>query len=148
MTKGIRILGLDLGARAIGIALSDEMGWTAQPHSTLRRAGREADLAALRGLAREHGVEEVVVGHPLNLNGSAGPAARAAEAFARELEEALGVPVRLWDERLTTVAAERVLLEADLSRAKRRRVIDRIAAALILQGYLDHRARQRESHDA
>lgn len=145
----VRILGLDLGEKTIGVALSDEMGWTAQPLTTIRRSGVRADLEALRAIVREHGVDEIVVGHPLNMDGRAGPAATSAEAFAREIEAALGRPVRLWDERLSTVGAERVLLEADLSRRKRRRVIDRAAAAFILQGYLDGRARGRqEEQDA
>jgi putative Holliday junction resolvase len=140
----MKILGLDGGEKTIGVAVSDELGWTAQPVATLRRAGLARDLEALGEIAREHGVAEVVVGHPLNMDGSAGPSARAAEAFAEEVGDALGLPVHLWDERLSTVAAERVLLEADLSRQKRRKVIDRLAAAFILQGYLDRRAKERQ----
>lgn len=137
----MRILGVDLGERNVGVAMSDELGLTAQPLTTLRREGgargQEALVVALSALVREHDADEVVVGHPLSMDGSVGPAARAAETFARALESASGTPVRLWDERLSTVAAERTLLEADLSRKKRRAVIDRAAAAYILQGYLD-----------
>jgi putative Holliday junction resolvase len=149
MSPPARFLGLDLGQKTIGLALSDELGWTAQPLTTLRRAGLVADLRALCQLIQEHGVTELVLGHPLCLNGTAGPAARAAEEFAAALREATGLPVHLWDERLSTVAAERVLLEAGLSRRRRHQVIDRAAAAFILQGFLDGRARpQREQEDA
>lgn len=137
----IRILGLDFGTKNLGVALSDEMGWTAQPLCTVQRRGDRATLEALRALCAEHAVQEIVVGHPLNMDGTVGPAARAAEKFAAALGTATGLPVQLWDERLSTVAAERTLLEADLSRQKRRKVIDRAAAAYILQGYLDFRSR-------
>jgi putative Holliday junction resolvase len=149
MSAPIRLLGLDLGQKTIGVALSDELGWTAQPVTTIRRAGLTADLQELRRMVQEHGVTEFVLGYPLNMNGTAGPAARAAEEFAAALREATGLPVHLWDERLSTVAAERVLLEADLSRRRRRQVIDRAAAAFVLQGFLNGRARQqREREDA
>jgi putative Holliday junction resolvase len=148
MSAAKRLMGLDLGEKTIGVALSDEMGWTAQALVTLRRGGREADLRELRRIVVENAVAEIVVGHPLNMDGSVGPAARGAEKFARDLEEALHVPVHLWDERLSTVGAERVLLEADLSRRKRRQVIDRAAAAFILQGYLEWRRGQEREHDA
>ena len=137
----VRILGLDLGSKRVGVALSDELGWTAQPQGTLEWRGDDRTVEDVMALVRERGVQEVVVGHPLNMDGSAGPASRAAERFAKLLEAAAGVPVHLWDERLSTTAAERVLLEADLSRTKRRKVIDRAAAAFILQGFLDFRAR-------
>jgi len=107
----------------------------------IRRAGWERDLARLRALCAEYRVGEVVVGLPRHLNGSLGERAGQAMDFARRLEEALGLPVHTWDERLTTVAAERTLLEADLSRARRRKLIDRMAAAIILQGFLDSRGR-------
>ena len=141
MSEPIRILGLDLGTKRVGVAMSDDMGWTAQPRGTLHRK-RDSDIVAeVVAMVREQGVQAVVVGHPLNMDGSAGASARAAEKFAKALEAAAGVPVHLWDERLSTVAAERVLIEADLSRQKRRRVIDRAAAAYILQGFLDFRSR-------
>lgn len=134
-----RILGLDPGDRRIGVAVSDELGWTAQGVAVLERTTPEADRAAIATLVRRYGVSEVVVGLPRNLDGSLGPRAEASLAFAAALERDLGVPVRTWDERLTTRAAERALLEGDLSRRRRRGAVDRVAAVLILQGYLDHR---------
>lgn len=130
-------MGLDVGDRTVGVALSDELGWTAQPLKTLRRRQRDRDLDLLRGLAEDAGVSAVVVGLPLSMSGVEGGRARRVKAFAAALETRLGVPVVFWDERLSTVAAERVLLEADLSRAKRKKQVDKVAAAIILQGYLD-----------
>lgn len=134
-----RILGLDPGERRIGVAVSDELGWTAQGVAVLERTTPEADLAAIAGLVERFAATEVVVGLPRNMDGSLGAGARASLTLAADLERVLGVPVRTWDERLTTRAAERALLEGDVSRRRRRRVVDRVAAALILQGYLDHR---------
>lgn len=136
MTK---ILGIDLGQVRIGLAVSDELGLTAQGLPSLRRGGPEADLAALRAVVQREGVQAVVVGLPRNMDGSLGPAAQAAEAFAAYLRRSLDLPVALWDERLTTRAAERMLVEGGVRRARRRQVVDRVAAALILQGYLDRR---------
>jgi len=137
----VRIGGLDVGDRRIGVAISDEMGWTAQGVAVLKRTHLEADLEALRACLAPYAPTAIVVGLPKNMNGTLGPQAEKALAFAREAEVALGVPTVMWDERLTTVGAERVLLEADLSRARRRQVIDKVAAVLILQGYLDNRGR-------
>ncbi len=134
-------MGLDVGSKTVGVAVSDALGITAQGVTTVRRTGLKRDLAALEALATEHEVTRAVVGLPINMDGSEGPRAEASRAFARALEQALGIPVELWDERLSTVAAERALLEADVSRAKRRQVIDQVAATLILQGWLDARAR-------
>ncbi len=136
--KGLgRTLGLDVGDKTIGVALSDELGLTAQPYQTLRRTGCERDLQAIRCLLEEWGVSAVVVGLPKNMDGSIGAQARKVSVFADRIEEALGVAVVRWDERLSTVAAERVLIEADMSRAKRKKHVDKVAAAVILQGYLD-----------
>jgi len=135
--KGTRKMGLDVGDRTIGIALSDEMGWTAQPFSTLRRKRLDLDLDRLRKIAADWGVSGMVVGMPLSMSGLAGSRARRVKAFASELERALEIQVVFWDERLSTVEAERVLLQADLSRSKRRKQVDKVAAAIILQGYLD-----------
>jgi putative holliday junction resolvase len=137
----MRWMGLDYGDRRIGVALSDELGWTAQGHSVLERRKPEEDMEKLRMIAVENGVTDIVVGLPKNMNGSIGPRGELCQAFAEELRAKLGLPVHLWDERLTTVAAERTLLSADVSRKKRKQVIDKMAAALILQGYMDAKSK-------
>lgn len=134
-----RVLGLDPGERLVGVAVSDELGLTAQPVGEVRRGTPEADAGALAELARRYGVAEIVVGLPRRLDGRLGPEAEGVRAWAAEMERRLGLPVRLWDERLTTREAERLLLAADLGRRRRRRVLHRLAAALILQSYLDRR---------
>ncbi len=140
-------MGLDVGTKTIGVAVSDGLGLTAQGVTTVRRTSLKADLAALTALAREHEVERVVVGLPLNMDGSEGPRAEASRKFADTVSQALGVPVEFWDERLSTVAATRTLLEADVSRARRREVIDQVAAQFILQGWLDaHRPADTDYH--
>lgn len=140
----MRILGVDPGAVRLGLAVSDELGLTAQGLPTWVSRGRSADLAHLRALVLEWNVGEVVVGLPRNMDGSVGPQAEAARELARELREALGLPVMLWDERLTTQAATRVLTEAGLSRRRRRGRVDAVAASLILQGYLDRTRASRQ----
>jgi len=136
-----RILGLDLGEKTIGVAVSDEMGWTAQGVETIRRESKEKDLARLQTLIDQYQVGEIVVGLPKNMNGTIGPRGESCQAFASLLAERTSLPVHLWDERLTTMAAERMLIAADVSRQKRKKVIDKMAATLILQGYLDARSR-------
>ena len=136
----MRILGLDIGARRIGVAVSDELGWTAQPLETIdlgKRSNLKDAAARVAAVAEQVGAEKVVFGLPLNMDGSEGPAAQAARTLAEEVAETSGLPVEPWDERLTTVSAERALLEADMSRKKRKKKIDQVAAQLILQGYLD-----------
>jgi len=133
----MRIGGLDVGDRRIGVAISDEKGWTAQGLRVLTRTTLAADLEALRTCFASYAPSAIVIGLPKNMNGTLGPQARKVLAFAREVEGALGTKIVLWDERLSTVGAERALLEADMSRAKRRKVIDKAAAVFILQGYLD-----------
>lgn len=135
----MRTMGLDVGSKTVGIALSDELGWTAQGLETLKINEEENVFGfdELGKIIKEYEVSKVVVGLPKNMNGTIGPRGEASQFFARELEERFGVPVVLWDERLTTIAAERVLLEADLSRKKRKKVIDKMAAVMILQGYLN-----------
>jgi putative holliday junction resolvase len=135
----MRIFGLDVGTRTVGVAISDALGMTAQPLTTLRRTGLRADLAELRRLAETHEVRQAVVGLPLNMDGTEGPSAATARAFGEALARALDIPVEYQDERLSTVAAQRALLEADVSRARRREVVDQVAAALILQTWLDTR---------
>jgi putative Holliday junction resolvase len=137
---GARILALDYGTKRIGVALSDELGWTGQPLETYERRVLDADLAHIDRLVREHDVAEVIIGLPLRLNGEMGPAARSVEEFVRHLERVLTVPVVTWDERMTTRSAEDLLISADVSRKKRKGVVDRIAAAILLQSYLESRA--------
>lgn len=143
--SSLRIGGLDVGDKTIGVALSDELGWMASGLEVIRRRALEGDLARLGEIARQYGVELWVVGMPRNMNGTYGPRADLTRQFIEALRDRVGLPVETWDERLTTVAAERVLLEADVSRAKRRKVIDKMAAAVILQGYLDSRQRRQGS---
>ena len=132
-----RILALDVGSRRIGLALSDELGLTAQGLPTLRRTTKQHDFDSLRRVIAEHGVERVVVGHPVNMNGSEGQRARQAALFARTLANRCELPVALWDERLTTRQAQRVLRESGIGLGKRTKAIDRMAAVLILQSYMD-----------
>jgi putative Holliday junction resolvase len=130
-------MGLDYGDKTIGVAISDELGWTAQGLEVIRRQNKEQDLMRLKQIAEQYGVEEIVVGLPKNMNGTIGPRGEICIAFAQSLEQILQLPVHMWDERLTTVTAEKTLLSADVSRKKRKQVIDKMAAALILQNYLD-----------
>jgi len=136
----LRIMGLDVGDKTIGIAISDALGITAQGLEVLRRTGNlNQDLQTLKQITRKQEVTKVVVGLPRNMNGTLGPQGEKVLDFARKLEEALQLPVETWDERLSTVEAERLLISADISRGKRRKIIDKMAAAIILQGYLDSR---------
>jgi putative Holliday junction resolvase len=136
-----RIMALDVGEATLGVALSDPLGITAQPFTTIKRRNLREDLRALADLAREREVTLVVVGLPLRLGGQDGPAAESVRQFAAKLGRSIGLPVETWDERLTTVQAERALLEGDVSRRRRREVVNQIAAAIILQSYLDSRPR-------
>ncbi|MCP3773930.1 Holliday junction resolvase RuvX [Paenibacillus sp. MZ04-78.2] len=133
----MRLMGLDYGDKTIGVAVSDELGWTAQGLEVIRRTTEERDLARLRELIAQYSVTEIVVGLPKNMNNTIGPRGEICIAFSEQLHETLQLPVHLWDERLTTASAQRTLLEADVSRKKRKQVIDKMAAALILQGYMD-----------
>jgi len=136
----VRALGIDLGSKRIGVALSDSAGSMATPYEVVPRSGdRARDHRRIAALAAEAGAEALVVGLPLSLDGSDGPAATAARAEATELEAASGLPVELWDERLTTVSADRQLLALDLDAPARRRVVDKVAASIMLQAWLDHR---------
>lgn len=131
------LMGLDHGTKTIGVAVSDGLRMTATALTTIKRRKFAQDADALAEIVRTRAVAGVVVGLPLNMDGSEGPRAQSARAFARNLSERLALPVALWDERLSTVAAERTLLEADASRKRRREVIDSLAAQHILQGVLD-----------
>ncbi len=139
----MRIMGLDLGQRTIGVAVSDELHLTAQGVTVLRRRSQEEDLKELEKIKKEYCVGEVVVGLPKNMDGSLGPMGQLAREFAVLLEEKWSLPVLLWDERLSTVAAERTLLEGDMRRKKRKGLIDKTAAALILQAYLERRRNEK-----
>lgn len=135
----MRIMGLDVGSKTVGVAISDEMGWTAQGIETIRINEDKNNFGFERigQIIKDYKVEKIVVGYPKNMNNTIGPRGEASESYAEKLKELFSLPVQLWDERLTTMAAERVLLEADISRKKRKKVIDKMAAAMILQGYLD-----------
>ncbi|MGA9466509.1 MAG: Holliday junction resolvase RuvX [Exiguobacterium marinum] len=134
-----RVMGLDVGSKTIGVAVSDLMGWTAQGVETVywTEPDFEEAVRLLRPIIEQYDVKEVVVGHPKNMNGTIGPRGEASEAFAEALTEQTGLPSVLVDERLTTMQAERMLISADVSRKKRKAVIDKMAAVMILQNYLD-----------
>lgn len=134
----MRILGLDVGDRRIGVAVSDELALFAQGLFALERRGLAVDLAALWKVMSEYDVGRVVVGMPRNMNGSYGPQADKTAAFVTRLEQSCNLPCISWDERLTTQQAERVLIAANQRRSKRKAVRDKLAAQLILQSYLDH----------
>ncbi|MEH7245508.1 Holliday junction resolvase RuvX [Neobacillus niacini] len=135
----MRIMGLDVGSKTVGIAISDELGWTAQGLKTLKidEEKNKFGFDEIGQLIKEYGISQVVIGLPKNMNGSIGPRAEASKLYAEQIEQQFAVSTTLWDERLTTMAAERILLEADVSRKKRKKVIDKMAAMMILQGYLD-----------
>lgn len=134
-----RVVGIDLGSRRIGVAVTDGLGLTAQPHGTIARHGGVRDLDAIGQVVRAVGAERVVLGLPLDPEGNEGDAARRARAFAERLRQHLALPVDLIDESFSTVEAEDVLLAADVSRRKRRAVVDKLAAAVILQRWLEAR---------
>ncbi len=133
----MRIIGLDVGEKRIGIAISDELGWTAQAHSVLTRSNLKKDLADLIKICEEHEVAQIVIGLPKNMDGSIGAKAKEIQEFGRKLHLASSLPIIYADERLSTVSAEKMLIAADLSRSKRKKVIDKVAAVHILQLYLD-----------
>lgn len=137
----MRTMGLDVGTHTIGIAISDELGITAQGFKTLRRKSIEGDLEELAMIIHQFEIEKIVVGLPKNMNGTLGRQAEIVLKWVEVLKNNTHVPVDIWDERLSTVGASKVLLEADLSRRKRKKVIDKLAAVLILQGYLDQSRR-------
>ena len=137
LDPGARLLGLDLGEKTIGLALSDRLLTVATPMETLKRAKFAQDAARLDIIISEQGVGGLVAGLPLNMDGSDGPSAQSARAFARNWATHSQIPLVLWDERLSTMAVTRTLLEADASRKRRSEVVDRMAAAYILQGALD-----------
>jgi putative holliday junction resolvase len=136
-----RYLGLDVGTRRIGVAVTDELGLTAQPVLTLeRRNRRREDLRSLARLCRRFGVAGIVVGNPLHLSGEKSAQAAKTQDFAADLGELTGLPIHMWDERLTTNEARQILYEAGHERQKHRRLVDQVAATLILQSFLDQKA--------
>jgi putative holliday junction resolvase len=134
-----RILGLDVGLRRIGIAVSDPLGITAQGLETLQRRNKRYDLAALEQLIRQYEVKEIVVGLPLRLSGAESSQSGKIQVFAEDLRRRLALPVHLWDERLTSAEANRLLRQTELSIEKRAKAVDRMAAVLILQGFMEAR---------
>lgn len=132
-----RIMGLDVGDKTIGVAVSDLMGITAQGVKTVRRVGKKKDIEELKAIIKERQVNKIVSGLPKNMNGTLGPQGEKVIKFCELLEQETGINIEYWDERLSTVAAERSLIEADVRREKRKKVIDMLAAVIILQGYLD-----------
>ncbi|MEN1934891.1 Holliday junction resolvase RuvX [Paenibacillus sp. 102] len=135
----MRILGLDVGTKTVGVAISDEMGWTAQGLETIRINEERGNFGfdRISELVKQYNVDKIIVGLPKNMNGTIGPRGEACQQFAQSLREMLQLEVMMWDERLSTMAAERLLISADVSRKKRKQVIDKMAAVVILQGYLD-----------
>jgi putative Holliday junction resolvase len=137
LQPGTRLLGLDVGTKTVGMALSDVTRTVATPYETLKRTKFTADAKRIAEIIEKDGVGGLVIGLPLNLDGSEGPRAQSTRAFARNLAAHVPIPMAFWDERLSTAAVERHLIEADASRKRRAEVIDRMAAAYILQGALD-----------
>jgi len=134
-----RVLGLDVGSRTIGLAVSDPLGITAQGLETIRRKNKRTDLGRLEAIIRQYEVSEIVVGYPLRLSGAEGTQSGKMQLFAEDLRKRFALPVHLWDERLTSTQANRVLREFDLSIKKRAGAVDRMAAVLILQSWMDTR---------
>ena len=139
--KSGRVLGLDVGARRIGVAVSDPLGITAQGLETLQRKNKKHDLAHLDRVIREYDVQQIVVGLPLRMSGVEGAQAEKIHAFADDLRKNFKLPVHLWDERLTSAEANRLLRETELSIEKRGKAVDRMAAVLILQGWMESRSK-------
>jgi putative holliday junction resolvase len=135
-----RILGLDVGSKTIGIAVSDPLGITAQGLDTIRRQNKRVDLERLSQIIRQYEVSEIVVGYPLRLSGAEGVQAEKMQRFAKDIGERFRLPVHLWDERLSSAQANRVLRDSEISIKRRGEVVDRLAAVLILQSWMDRRA--------
>ena len=132
-----RIMGLDVGDKTIGVAVSDLMGFTAQGVKTVKRVGKKKDIEALKEIIKERQVNKIVSGLPKNMNGTLGPQGEKVIKFCELLEQETGIKIEYWDERFSTVAAERTLIQGNVRRENRKGVIDMVAAVIILQGYLD-----------
>jgi len=141
-----RVLGLDVGSKRIGIAISDPLGITAQGLETLQRQNKRLDFEKLTRLVVEYEVSEIVVGFPLRMSGAEGMQAEKMHLFANELRERLQLPVHLWDERLSSAEANRLLRETEMSIKRRGQVVDRMAAVLILQSWMEYRAQAGRNH--
>ena len=133
-----RLLGLDVGETTIGLALSDDSRMVASPLETIERSKFSKDLEKLTRLINIHKIAGLVIGHPVNMDGSLGPRSQSTYTFVLNLEKTITLPMLLWDERLSTMAVERMMLEADLSRARREQLVDKLAASYMLQGFLDN----------
>lgn len=138
----MRILGLDIGEKTIGVAVCDPLGYTAQGVTTIKRKSKAADIEEIKQICTEYEVESIVIGLPKNMNGTIGPQGEKIMNLGEFIKKNVELPIMFWDERLTTVAAHRVMLEADLSRSKRKKIVDKLAAMYILQGYLDSIAKK------
>lgn len=138
----MRMMGLDYGEKTIGVAISDALGWTAQGLEVIQRRSKSSDMERLQQIVELYDIHEIIVGLPKHMNGTIGTRGEICIKFADELKRFLALPVKLWDERLTTVSAQRTLIEADVSRKKRKLVVDKIAAGFILQGYIDSKPRK------
>jgi len=137
----MRFLGLDIGNKRIGLALSDELGITAQGLPTLNRTTSGNDIRKLLEIVSQHKVEKIVIGLPKNMNGTLGKSAEQVLTFIQEMKVKTAIPVDLWDERLSTIAVTRTLISANVSRRRRKEVVDKLAAVYILQGFLDSQKR-------
>lgn len=137
----MKIMGIDLGSKTIGVAVSDELGMTAHGVKVIQRIGINKDILEIARLAEEHCVEEIVVGLPVNMNGTMGREAEKVLSFLERLRAQIDIPVTTWDERLSTVAVTRILIEGNVKRKSRKNVIDKVVAVYILQGYLNSKKR-------
>jgi putative Holliday junction resolvase len=137
----MRVIGLDIGEKTIGVAVSDPFGWTAQGIKTVRRVSKEKDVNEIINIIKEYNIERIVAGLPKNMNGSLGHAGDRVKNFCDKLQKKVDMEIIYQDERLTTVAAEKMLIGADVSRKKRKEVIDTVAATYILQSYLDKKSK-------
>lgn len=148
MSAEERILALDVGSRTIGLAVSDPLGITAQGLPTIRRKNKRTDFALLDRVIEQYKVKEIVVGYPLRLSGATGAQSEKMTAFAEQLRKRFELPVHLWDERLTTAEAQRVLRESEISTKRRGQVVDQLAAVLILQSFMESRQSGKIGHDS
>ncbi len=134
----MKYLGIDFGTKQIGLAVSDEMGIIAGKYGTIKREGIKTDVKKLQGVVEQEGIQKIVIGYPVNMDGSPGKTVKQVDDFVAALREVIELPIETWDERLSSVSAEKLLIQGDVRRRKRRKVIDQVAAVIILQNYLDY----------